>query len=148
MANHARHQIRDQVVSTLTGLTTTGARVYPSRVRPLTESNYPCLLVYTTSEAVVDGNGSRPRSLVRQLRLVVEAVCKASADIDDTLDTIAKEVEVALATDPTLGGLAKDCVLAETEIDLVGDGDKPHGIGKLTFSVVYCTKENTPDTPM
>ena len=45
---HLRKQIRDNVVTALTGLSTTGSRVYASRVYP----NLPGLCVYTKSESV------------------------------------------------------------------------------------------------
>jgi hypothetical protein len=50
MANHVRQQIRERVATTLTGLTTTGSKVYQSRVYPLAANNLPGLLVFTNSE--------------------------------------------------------------------------------------------------
>lgn len=41
-----RKQIRDNVVTTLTGLSTTGSRVYASRVYPMAAANLPGLCVY------------------------------------------------------------------------------------------------------
>ena len=50
MANHLRQQIREQIGTTLTGLTTTGSNVFQSRVYQLEDSNLPALLIYTKSE--------------------------------------------------------------------------------------------------
>ena len=47
MANHVRQQIREEIGTTLTGLTTTGSRVYQSRVYPLESGGTPALLIYT-----------------------------------------------------------------------------------------------------
>jgi hypothetical protein len=43
---HLRKQIRDNVVTALTGLSTTGSRVYGSRVYPMAAANLPGLCVY------------------------------------------------------------------------------------------------------
>ena len=48
---HQRKTIRDNVITTLTGLATTGSRVYNTRILPNLESNLPCLNVYTISES-------------------------------------------------------------------------------------------------
>lgn len=42
----ARQQIREALETQLTGLTTTGARVYTSRVYPLNEDNLPALRIF------------------------------------------------------------------------------------------------------
>ena len=44
MANHVRQQIREYFGTTLTGLTTTGANVYESRVYTLQEDTLPSLV--------------------------------------------------------------------------------------------------------
>lgn len=145
MANHVRQQIREQVGTTLTGLTTTGSNVFQSRVYPLAASNLPGLLIYTLVETSdLDAMGSS-QDLMRNLSLAIEGYAKASANLDDTLDTIAKEVETALAADTKLNGLAKNCYLSGTEIQLNGDGDQPIGVVAMTFSVTYRTANNTPD---
>ena len=48
---------------------------------------------------------------------MIEGFAKATTNIDETLDTIAKEVEVAMATDLTRGGHAKDTFITNTEYD-------------------------------
>ena len=76
MADHVRQQIREQVATTVTGLATTGSNVFQSRVYPLSDSNMPALLVYSTSEdSATDIMGP---SLVtnRELSVVVEGYVK------------------------------------------------------------------------
>jgi len=145
MANHLRQQIREQVGTTLTGLTTTGSRVYQSRVYPLSANLSPSLLIYTKSEEsqpIVIGSS---RTMERILSLNIEAYVKATANSDDTIDTIAKEVESALAADTTLNGLAKDCFLEGTEIDYNGEGEQPISVMTMTFAIMYITSESSPD---
>ena len=56
---HVRKSIRDNIVTAVTSLSTTGARVYRLRIYPLeTATNLPGLCVYTlreASEAVIEG---------------------------------------------------------------------------------------------
>ena len=49
---HVRTSIRTAIASRLTGLTTTGSRVYPSRIQPLADANLPCLRVYLDEEEI------------------------------------------------------------------------------------------------
>lgn len=145
MANHVRQQIREKIGTTLTGLTTTGSNVFESRVYPLENANLPALIIYTkeeSSEPIVIGT---QRVMSRELSVVVEGYAKATSNFDDTIDTISKEVEAAIAADRTLDGLAKDTYLESTEIEFNSEGEKPLGYVSLTFLTNYYVKENAPD---
>lgn len=145
MANHIRQQIREYFGTNLTGLTTTGSNVYESRVYPLEDAKLPALIIYTkseTSEPIVIGTD---RVMSRELAVVVEGYAKATSDFDDTIDTISKEVEQAIAADRTLEGKSKDTYLESTEIEFNGEGEKPLGYVSLTFLTNYYVKENNPD---
>ena len=145
MANHIRQQIREKFGTTLNGLTTTGSNVFESRVYPLENASLPALIIYTkseTSEPIVIGT---QRLMSRDLLVVVEGYAKATSNFDDTIDTISKEVEAAIAADRTLDGLAKDTYLESTEIEFNGEGEKPLGYVSLTFLTNYYVKENAPD---
>jgi len=145
MANHIRQQIREYFGTTLTGLSTTGSNVYESRVYPLENAKLPALIIYTkseTSEPIVIGTD---RVMSRELAVVVEGYAKATSDFDDTIDTISKEVEQAIAADRTLDSKSKDTYLESTEIEFNGEGEKPLGYVSLTFLTNYYVKENNPD---
>ena len=145
MANHIRQQIREKFGTTLNGLTTTGSNVFESRVYPLENASLPALIIYTkseTSEPIVIGT---QRLMSRDLLVVVECYAKATSNFDDTIDTISKEVEAAIAADRTLDGLAKDTYLESTEIEFNSEGEKPLGYVSLTFLTNYYVKENAPD---
>jgi hypothetical protein len=145
VANHIRQQIREYFGTNLTGLTTTGSNVYESRVYPLEDAKLPALIIYTkseTSEPIVIGTD---RVMSRELAVVVEGYAKATSDFDDTIDTISKEVEQAIAADRTLEGKSKDTYLESTEIEFNGEGEKPLGYVSLTFLTNYYVKENNPD---
>ena len=145
MANHIRQQIREKFGTTLNGLTTTNSNVFESRVYPLENASLPALIIYTkseTSEPIVIGT---QRLMSRELSVVVEGYAKATSNFDDTIDTISKEVEAAIAADRTLDGLAKDTYLESTEIEFNSEGEKPLGYVSLTFLTNYYVKENAPD---
>jgi len=145
VANHIRQQIREYFGTTLTGLSTTGSNVYESRIYPIENSKLPALVIYTkseTSEPIVIGTD---RVMSRELSVVVEGYAKATSDFDDTIDTISKEVEKAIAADRTLDGKAKDTYLESTEIEFNGEGEKPLGYVSLTFLTNYYVQETNPD---
>jgi len=143
MANHVRQQIREYFGTNLNNLTTTGTRVHESRVYPL--DTLPALVIYTkseTSEPIVIGTN---RLLERNLSVAIECYVKATSNFDDSVDTICKEVEEAIAADTTLGGLAKDTFLESTEIEFNAEGEQPMGFVSLTFLTKYYVQETNPD---
>lgn len=132
---HLRTQIRDQVATLLTGLSTTGPRVHQSRMRPQADANLPCLLVTTNAEdieqSVVGG------LFQRRLQVIVEGVAKASAAVDDVLDQIAFEVEVAMVAD-------RRATLKSIETAFDDDTDKPVGRIGMLYELVYSTRAGNP----
>ncbi len=145
MANHIRQQIRERVGTVLTGLTTTGSRVYQSRVYALADTELPALLIYTKSETSEPLVMHTDRVMERELLLVVECYAKVNSNFDDSIDTISKEVEEAIAADTTLNSLAKDVYIESTEIEFNAEGESPVGYATLTFLTTYHAKETNPD---
>jgi hypothetical protein len=143
---HVRKQIRDNIVTTLTGLTTTGSRVYKTRVYPLAQSKLPGLAIYTETEDIEIRTINPPRTQMRNLTVTVDAFVKGVSNFDDDLDTICQEVEEALAADITRGGLAKDTRVTGFEAEFSGDGDQPVANGRISVTVDYVTLENAVDS--
>ncbi|MFZ9079456.1 MAG: hypothetical protein ACO23H_13045 [Alphaproteobacteria bacterium] len=143
---HVRKQIRDAVITAVTGLTTTGSNVFRSRIYPLEQSKLPGLCVFTRSENVEFDTLTISRSVSRVLDVIIEGYVSATSNYDDTLDQIAVEVEEALAADVTLGGLAKDTQVTAFEADFSGDGEQPVAVGRFTVTVQYRTAENDVET--
>ena len=145
---HVRQSLRERIASNVTGLTTTGANVFQSRVYTLEPDDLPCLLVYSTSETSERATMATTDSLNRDLTVMVEGYARTASNLDDTLDTISAEVETAVASDPTCNALALDTVLQSTEIEYDAEGDQPIGSVRLSFSVHYQTKTNVPGTAL
>ena len=131
---HARQQIRDQLVTTVTGLTTTGSNVNNSRVYD--HAILPCLSVYTLSEDVGDEIYNKQ---LRLLSVMVEVRAKATDNLENTLDTISAEVETAVFAngDTTLNGTCKDFEIEGSEIELSGDAEQPFGLMTMRFVAMY-----------
>lgn len=143
---HVRRSIREAAAMAVTGLATTGAHVFQSRVYSLKDADLPCLLVTSLAEDTV--NASIDTMLLdRALQLRIRGVHKATVDLDDALDQIALEVEQALLGS-TLGGKCKPLVLVSTRIDMDDTLDKPAGVIELIFSTNYFTVGNDPATPV
>jgi len=145
MADHVREQIRSRIVTNVTGLASTGSRVFESRIYPLESSELPGLLVYTISEESEPIRIGPNRLLERVLNVVVQPYCESNSDFDGTIDEICKEVETALASDRTVNGLAKDLFIASTEITYSSEGAKPVGYATMVFTVDYYTDAQSPD---
>jgi len=134
---HARTELRERVVARLTGLPTTGDRVYHGRTRPLKEGHEPTLLVYAFNEQSgrpIEGN---PASLGRTLMMVVEGRVSHSSVPDDLLDQIASEVEGALRNSEDALQVF-DIMLQSTAVEVNSDGTRHIGEINLVFLIRYC----------
>ena len=148
MANHVRQQIREAAAALLTGLVTTGPRVFQSRIYVMGDADLPGLNIMTNDELVNASSIGSPVLLDRQINMVIQAVAKQTNNLDDVLDTMCKEVEAALNVNVsanTFGGIAKHSVLSSIEIAMNGDGDMPVGIANMNFTVTYKTRADQPD---
>jgi hypothetical protein len=141
---HVRQQIREAVAAAVTGLATTGANVHQSRIKPLA-AGLPALLVMTNDEAVDVGTINANPVLERVLEVEVAALAKAASNVDDTLDTIAAEVEAVLGN-TTLAGLVDSLALSGINVDFDETLDQPAGRLSLRFRAHYFTTANNATT--
>ena len=136
---HVRKQIRDRIATLVTGLPTTGANVYKMRRYALDDAKLPAICVYTMDESsslITIGS----RTLKRTINVAVQAFAVGSSTtISDTIDAICVKVEEAIAADFQLNGLARSCVLTESQIDISVEGEKSVGNVSLIYSVEYVT---------
>lgn len=149
---HARKQIRDAVVALVTDLETTGRNVFPSRVYSLADEELPSLSVFTgdagNDEVVTKvtlGNTTKKPLFHRACPLIIEGHAKVSDDIDDVLDQIALEIEVAMSNPITIGERTVPAQLRSTAKELSGEGEDQIGVVRLLYVATYVTAENTPD---
>lgn len=130
---HPRTEIRQAVVTLLTGATVAGARVYDTRVIPHKRTELPAIAVYTASEAV-ELSQEAPRRRRRVVALTIEAaVVTTATSAERQLDDLALEIEAALDLDETFTGTADDSLLESTETEVMEDGDRLIGLLTMSF---------------
>lgn len=155
-ADHVRQQVREAFAAQVTGLATTGARVFQSRIRNLSAADLPCLRIHTTQEVILDddifstgGFETRPYMQHRTITVRCEALAKTGAGLADLLNTICAEVETAISADPTLGGLSPiHGSYRHHDQTLEGITDQPTGMAVLDFEFVVLTMSDAPNTAL
>lgn len=145
--SHVRQQIREAAATVLTGLATSGARVFQSRLRPLKDTDLPCLLINTDDEEIEAQGITATPMQERSLVLSVRAIAKQTATLDDVLDTMLAEIETALAGQ-TFGNRAKGLLLESIAIEMNDELEKPVGIATAHYRVTYYTATGTPGTAL
>lgn len=145
MADHLHKQIRGKIETALTGLTTSGARVYSNRIQPMADANLPGLRIFADDESAEALTVHAPHVQERSLRLSVECCAKAVSNLDDTLDLMSKEVEIALAAGITIGSTSLVPIYTGMSFD-DDQSDKPVGVKRLNYSLTFQTMNNAPDT--
>lgn len=137
---HPRELIRKAAVAALFGATNAGTSVYASRVAPLIsngwQSELPAIIVYTMDEAGEIFNQA-PREYRRRVELVVEIHAEGNEALDDTLDTLARQVERLLLRDDTLGDTANDLRYVRSRMVLLDQSEHLTGACRLIFEAEY-----------
>jgi hypothetical protein len=137
---HPRELIRKQAVAVLLDATTAGSSVYASRVAPLIsngwQSELPAIIVYTMDESGEIFNQA-PREYLRRVDLVVEIHAEGNGALDDTLDTLARQVERLLLMDDTLGGTANDLQYKRSRMVLLDQSEHLTGACRVIFEAEY-----------
>ena len=144
---HVRQQIREAAATLLSGLTTTGTRVYQSRIYTLRDPDLPCLLISTDDEQITALGPEESTAQERTLQLSIRCVSKQVADMDDTLDTMLAEVETALANQ-TFSNKVKGLYLESISIEMSDELEKPVGIANAVFRTTYYTATGSPATAL
>ena len=142
---HVRKSIRDNIKTTLTGLTTTGSNVFASRVYPIGQAKLPGIILYTESESTAYLSMRPPRTQQKTPTVTAEIYVSGVANYDDTLDQICSEIEAALYTDITRGGFARDTKVVSFASGFSGDGDQPVAYAGINIQVDYVTIEGNPE---
>lgn len=149
--SHVRQRIREAFTTTITGLTTTGTNVFASRVWAVSDTNLPALLIHTDEETIEVLTVHGPAALQRTLTVRIEGIARATADLDDTLDTICSEVETAInATESasTAGDLLDSPIRLVSITVEYERAERPVGRITMSWSGTYTTAANAPDTAL
>lgn len=142
MADIIRRRIRDAAVTALTGLPTTGARVFASRVHDLQDAELPALRIYTDEESIAIASLGIARRREHRLNLIVECCAKTHA-FDAQLDAMLREVYGAIDANQGLGG-AKSVEPQSVETEITGDAERNIGVARVNFEALYYTALGSP----
>ena len=146
---HARQQIRDHIVTTLTGLTTTGANVFNTRVYPSGDNKLPGLTIFTRRDTLVTDGDTIGKRQKWDLTVEIEARSKPALDdddLDEQLDTICAEVQAAIMADVTLGGRVIYAEIDDVEMDHTDALERPTGIARISCRCRYAILAEQPET--
>lgn len=147
MAAHLHTQIRAALVAALTGLPSSGARVFANRLYAIAQTDLPALRVSLDEERVEVGSIHAPVLLERQVVLVVECCALANAGLDAACDQMQMEVEMALAAGLTVAGRVLQPVLTASRYDDEAAAVAA-GVKRLEFTLDFATLANAPDVPV
>jgi len=143
--SHLHTQIRGAIVTALTGLATTGPRVYANRLMALPASGLPALNVTLDEESAEGLTIHGPQHYQRRLGVVVSAFARASVGVDDILDQIGLEVEIALAGGITVDGQTLE--LNYTGMSFDDElGEQPTGVRRMSFDVTFTALATAPNS--
>ena len=144
MAAHVRRQIREAAKLALTGLPSTGARVFSGDPFAKSTDDGAFLVVAAPEEVRDDDLSDIGRISGRRMTLLIIGEAEA-LDIEDVLDAIALEVEAALEGQ-TFGGLAKTTIFMRAGKDVSDIGKQRSGQVRIEFAVPYRVRSGQPDT--
>lgn len=127
---HLRTDIRAAIAGILAFGQPAGWTIVPDRGRPVADRTATIGIATETIER--RGGTGRPDKRVMALDVTVNVF---GAMPDDLVDAACIWVEQAMAADPTLGGIAEDCIHRETRIDVETGGERPFGRAVLTYDI-------------
>lgn len=140
--SHVRQQLREKALEFLTGLDTTGSRVYITRLFPFGDIELPALTIMDGPEE--SENLNMQGDLQRTYTMRITGFASLTSDIDRELDQMAVEVEKAMT--PTLGDLAKLSVLTASDKETSGEGEAEIGSIQMEYTILYITSGDDPET--
>ena len=121
----------------LTCLSTIGSNVFQSDVYPLENADLPALCIFTQDQEIEVGATVDPRVYHSTMILIVDGYAQTFSNLDDQLDQIGIEVQVAMTEDIDTNNLVKDSYLSSVDISYSGEGTSPIGIIRHNYSVLY-----------
>lgn len=139
---HKRQAIREALQTLITGLTTTGSNVFVNRFYSFEASELPAWVIITGDEesTIADTTGLERRV---QIEFIGIARAQAGQNLDNTLDTMAEELELVLLKNATSELDSLILQSAEREIDNE-DVDAALGQLTITYEGVYFTDHGAP----
>src|SRR5512135_3391675 len=137
----AAAQVIDALATRLANVTATGGRVYTSRTWPLAEADLPAWRIYASTEDVTQA-GLSDRTGLHMLVVDAVAYCRATADLDDTMNALASAGLQALFAGTVPYGLQ----LGEIDRQVAGEGEGAMGALTLRLRAEFYARPDAPET--
>lgn len=141
---HIRTQIREALTTRLSGLSLTGTNVFPSAIWPIPTDSLPAILITTPKDERLDGGGGR---FEHDCTVIVAIRAQAVAGFEATVDAVCVDVETAIETDWTLGGVAAGGWLDDTAIRMDKNADQVVIACDMSYRFRYFYDGDDPQTP-
>lgn len=142
---HRAETIVAAVVTTLTGLTTTGARVYRGRAYPIPVADANALAIFQGPDEISED--SLFHRVWSRLTVNIEAMAReATAQVDETLNTIRNEIAAAIGADTNLGLAFEIGALevAAEQPEITDEGDRPETRMRIVLAINYMRNRADP----
>jgi hypothetical protein len=145
---HVRETIRTAAAALLTGLATTGARVYSGRdpaTQPLQPAELPGLVIEVVDERAAAPAGYAPSGaapIVCEALLRVGVYAKATAGAIDTVDDACAEVFAAIGNNIRFGGATVAAYEGTQGPAVDAATERPVARAVLTYTVRYVIAHN------
>lgn len=137
IGDHKIEQILDVFISLISGLTSTGLNVKRGRASPLKENISSALSVYQGADSKTEYNWP---CVYSQLSVYIDIHVKDSSEqVDQVLNRIRKEINIAIMAVDTLGLAYVNDVNEEgaDEPDLSDESNKPTAVMRVTYTILY-----------
>ena len=131
-----RENIIEDIISSLSGTTNVGTRIYRSRVVAITRGESPALIVEPVSDTC-EQTSSLP-VLDWSLLMRVSVIVRGDKP-DEVADPIVESLHAKIMADLTLGGHAIDVQPQSVSFEMV-DADQPAGVIGCDYLVRYRTE--------
>lgn len=143
---HARTQIRNLLIKTLTGLPTTGDNVFTDLYALDDIKKLPCLAIETRGDTYDRTTIGKPAILDVITEFKIYAGVKSTDTYQDTVDQIILEVQKAINQDVTLNQSVRSVIISNIDVTLMYEQDKPIAIGDIALNINYRIREDDPET--
>lgn len=138
---NARGAIRDAVRDCLEAALNSGESdytIFTSRqLAILASEQLPAIVIYTPEELASE-HAIGSLKYMRTLDVRIECVIAVQNDVDDVLDSVLSNIELAMTNNPpTVAGTGARFLLSETITEAGFEGEQPIGIGTLIYRCQY-----------
>ncbi|MEM1375874.1 MAG: hypothetical protein AAGG69_00650 [Pseudomonadota bacterium] len=147
---HRRRQIFEAIKAVLSGIDVFFAdgKVNLGRTKPVREEALPALSVTwaTDPETAEQRPHTGADGALGYKRRLIAAIFVHLKDSDplEQFDEIAVKVEAAMAADTTLGGLAVDCALDQSQLFINPETGLPLSLGRIDYVIDYTADAANP----